>query len=74
VFPESLVWRKRKEWGMQIEVEDFEQERWWMSEDIFRRTHPRVDLDRDIAPILTYVKLLMQLFPDIKHDGDFKWL
>lgn len=74
VFPESLVWRKRKEWGMQIEAEDFEQERWWMSEDVFRRTHPRVDLDRDIAPILTYVKFLMRLFPDIRHDGDFKWL
>jgi hypothetical protein len=74
VFPGSIIWKKRAEWGIEIEPADYDLERWWRREDVFRRCHPALDPERDLEAVLTYVQLLIKLFPNIRHDGFFREL
>jgi radical SAM superfamily enzyme YgiQ (UPF0313 family) len=74
VFPGSLIWQKRRDWGIQITEQDYDQERWWLDQDIFRKCHPRLNIPTDLEHTLTYIKVLMNYFPDIRHDGVLKWL
>lgn len=74
VFPGSMIWKRRDEWKIDISEGDYDRELWWRQWDTFRRTHPRLDADKDFDAVLTYIKLLMELFPTVRHDGFFKWL
>jgi radical SAM superfamily enzyme YgiQ (UPF0313 family) len=74
VFPGSIVWKKKAEWGIEIEPADYDLERWWRREDVFRRCHPALDPERDLEAVLYYVQLLIKLFPNIRHDGFFREL
>jgi anaerobic magnesium-protoporphyrin IX monomethyl ester cyclase len=74
LFPGSIIWRKRKEWGIEFSEADYDIDKWWRTKDVFMRSHPGLDPDKDVGKIFTYVQMLMKLFPDIIHDGFFRYI
>jgi len=74
VFPGSTVWRRRGEWNVVVEAEDYDRHGWWSDLELFKRTHPGLEVERDIGDVKTYALMLMKLFPDVKHDGWFRRL
>lgn len=72
VFPGSTIWRRRQEWGIRIEAEDYDRDSWWSDPELFRRCHPRLNPGQDLDAILAYIQLLMNLFPAVRHDGWFR--
>lgn len=74
VFPGSVIWNRRREWGVDIEAVDYDEDGWWSSPEVFRRCHPLLDPGRDLADIVTYAQMMMRLFPKVRHDGWFRHL
>ncbi len=74
VFPGSIIWRRREQWKVAITAADYDRDGWWSDPEVFRRCHPGLDLEADLEDLVTYVRLLMKLFPEVRHDGWFKRL
>jgi len=74
VFPGSIIYKTRGKWGIEMDEKYFDNELWWRSGEVFERTHPGLDMEKDVDTIVTYIKMMKELFPQIQHDGFFRWL
>jgi radical SAM superfamily enzyme YgiQ (UPF0313 family) len=74
VFPGSMIWKKRDQWGIEIEIEDYDRDEWWSGMDMFKRCHPLLNIEKDLEDIAAYAQMMTRLFPHIQHDGWFKYL
>jgi len=72
VFPGSVIWKKKAEWGIDIGPADYDRPSWWREPDLFRRCHPSLRLPEDYDAAMAYARLLVHLFPRIRHDGYFR--
>jgi radical SAM superfamily enzyme YgiQ (UPF0313 family) len=74
VFPGSMIWKKREQWGIEIGIEDYDCNEWWSGMDLFKRCHPLLNTEKDLEDIAAYAQMMTRLFPDIQHDGWFRYL
>ena len=74
LYPGSIIWRKRQEWGIDINEADYDNYKWWRAKDVFIRSHPGLDAEKDMEEIFAYAQMLMKLFPNIIHDGFFRYI
>lgn len=74
VFPGSIIWKKKAEWGIEIGSGDYDRPQWWREPELFRRCHPALRFPEDFEAAMTYARLLVHLFPRIRHDGFFREL
>jgi anaerobic magnesium-protoporphyrin IX monomethyl ester cyclase len=68
LFPGSAIWRRKKEWGIEMEEADYDCNGWWADPEVFRKCHPRLDLKKDVRDVKLYALMLARLFPAIRHE------
>ncbi len=68
LFPGSAIWRRREEWGIEMDESDYDCHGWWADPEVFGKCHPRLDMKKDIADVKLYALMLARLFPAIRHE------